>query len=204
MIALKEQSDPERPFQRFSLRALWSRRAENPPGLTGARCRGLEAEPDWKVDKILVATDFSACAAVAVARAAALARRHDGTLTILHVVDVNPPAAVTHCGNAEDLMRQLWATGVSELAQSKKTLEENHTRARTLIVEGFPVEAIVEASSGFDLLVIGEPASKPAWNFFSTRTARRIIERALCPVWVVCQESSTPNNELERKAKAAA
>jgi nucleotide-binding universal stress UspA family protein len=198
MNAIKEHLAPTRWFQRLPLCAPLSARTENPP-----QPPDLEREPGRRINCILVPTDFSACSAGAVDRAAALARHHDATLTILHVIDINPPEALTHCGPAKDLMRHLWVTGAAELSRLKKSLEGKQTRAQTLIVEGLPPEAIVESSSGFDLLVISEPRSKSAWNLFSRHIARRVIEQAECPVLVVHQEASVVGCDLESIANAA-
>src|ERR1700690_2780050 len=48
------------------------------------------------IRKILVATDFSPCSTRAVESAVALARQCGASLTLLHVIDINPPEAITH------------------------------------------------------------------------------------------------------------
>jgi nucleotide-binding universal stress UspA family protein len=203
MSALKQPPAPAQWFQRLPFRAQLSERVENSLGLKTAHPPDLETEPGGTIKRILVPTDFSPRSAEALARAASLARRHDATLTILHVIDINPSAALTHCGPAKDLMRQLWVIGASELSRLKKSLEGTHTRAQTLIVEGLPPETIVENSSGFDLLVIAEPHSKSVWKFFSRHTARRVIEQAQCPLLVVHQETHLVGRKFESKAKVA-
>jgi len=165
---------------------------------------GADAEPGRPIHRILVPTDFSASSVRAIKRAVVLARQSNATLTILHVIDINPPAAFTHCGSADDLMRQLWVTGTAELAQLKKSLEQTQVQIQTLLVEGLPHEAIVENSSGFDLLVISEPHAKSGWNFFSKHTAQRVIEQAKCPVHVVRQDTGLTGRNLRSKAKVAA
>jgi len=155
--------------------------------------------------KILVPTDFSPCSAGAIERAMALAGECDATVTLLHVVDVNSPAAFAHCGTADELMGRLWATGVSGLRRLAERLAEGQIGTKTLIVEGFPAEAIIEHSSGFDLLVIAEPRSKSAWSLFSKHTVRRVIERAQCPVEVVRQQTPRlAGRRLETQMAAAA
>jgi nucleotide-binding universal stress UspA family protein len=69
------------------------------------------------------------------------------------------------------------------------------------MVEGIPAEVIVENSSRFDLLVIGKKDRKSLWNPFSRHTARRIIDRAQCPVLLVGQEASSVASKLETPAK---
>jgi nucleotide-binding universal stress UspA family protein len=185
MKALKESPGQIRSFQRLTLPAQPSARAKLPLSRNAAQPPDVQTERSGKIKNILVPTDFSACSAEAVARAAELARQHDATLTILHVIDINPPTAPTHCGTAVELMERLWTTGISALRRLTESLAQNHTKARRRILEGLPAEAIVENSSGFDLLVIGQPRSRSSWKFFSRHTARRVIERAECPVLVV-------------------
>jgi nucleotide-binding universal stress UspA family protein len=156
------------------------------------------------IHRILVPTDFSPSSARALECAIAMPRQSDASLTILHVIDINPPAASRHFGTADDLMRQLWVRGTSEFAGLKTSLDQTQVRIQTLLVEGLPFEAIVENSCDFDLLVIYEPSFKSAWNFFSRHTARRVIEQAKCPVHVVRQETGLATLDIPSKTRVAA
>jgi nucleotide-binding universal stress UspA family protein len=187
MIARNEHSDSAQSLQRPLLGTRLSRRMEAPHTMSAAEPASTGMKPGWRIRTILVPTEFSACSVDAVARAAVLARRYDATVTIHHVIDINPPSALTHVGAAEDLMRQLWATGIAELRRLTEALAQQQTKTQTWIIEGLPAEVIIENSSGFDLLVIGEQCSKSAWHPFSRHTARRVIEGAVCPVLVVHQ-----------------
>jgi nucleotide-binding universal stress UspA family protein len=199
MIALKEQPALTRWFESLLSRAGLSGRMEKPSRRNVIQPPDRQSKPGRPVKNILVPTDFSAGSTEALAKAAALARQHDATLTILHVIDINPPAALTHSGPADKLMRQLWATGMSELRRLEASLAQNQIKTRTLIVEGLPAEAIVEKSAAFDLLAIGEERPKPAWSLFSKRTARCVIEQAECPVLVV-----HPNQRPQKQDRKAA
>lgn len=185
MKALQESPGPIRSFRRLTWPAQSPARAKLPLSRNEAQPPGVDTKRGGEINNILVPTDFSLCSAEAVVRAAELARHHNATLTILHVIDINTPASLTHCGTAEELMKELWATGIFGLGRLTKSLEPNQTETRTRILEGLPAEAIVENSSGFDLLVIGQRRSRPAWNFFSRHTARCVIAQAKCPVLVV-------------------
>ncbi|HWX22669.1 MAG TPA: universal stress protein [Candidatus Binatia bacterium] len=179
------------------------------PASADASLRLLPAEDGGReesarpIHRILVPSDFSPRSAKALERAIALARQFDATLTILHVIDINPPAAFTHSGTAEDLMKQLWVTGASELSRLEESLRKNQTKVQTLLVEGLPAEAIVENSAAFDLLVISEPRSKSTWNLFSRHTARRVVEQAECPVVVVDQTLSSRRGKQASQAQLA-
>lgn len=185
MIARNEQLDLAQSFQHRPLRARWALRTDDPSSVNVARPKRLETNLGWRIRNILVPSDFSAGSVEAVAQAAALARRCDAPLTILHVVDSSPPTARTHLGTAEELMQQLWATGTAELRRLSESLAQQQTKTETRIVEGLPAEVIIESSAGFDLLVINEERSRQSWNLFSRHTVRRVIEGAACPLLVL-------------------
>ena len=197
MILRDEQRDLAESFQRLLLGARSSRRMETPPTVNAAEPASRGTKPAWRIRTILVPTAFSTGSVEAVAQAAVLARHYDATVTILHVIDSNPPSARTHLGTAEDLMRQLWATGVAELRRLTEALAQQQTKTQTRIIEGLPAEVIIENSSSFDLLVIGEQCSKSAWHLFSRHTARRVIEGAVCPVLVVHQRTGRGRYDAE-------
>jgi nucleotide-binding universal stress UspA family protein len=196
MIARNEHSDSAQSLQRLLLGTRLSRRMEAPHTMSAAEPASTGMKPGWRIRTILVPTEFSARSLEAVARAAVLARHHDATVTILHVIDSNSPSAHAHAGTAQDLMRQLWATGIAGLRRLTESLAQEQTKVRARILEGLPAEVIIENSSGFDLLVIGEPCSKSRWNLFSRHTARRVIEGAACPVLVVHQQTDRVGPEL--------
>jgi len=196
MIARNEHPDSAQLFQRLRVGARLSRCMEAPSAVNAAEPAGMETEPGWRIRTILVPTDFSACSVEAVAQAAVLARHYDATMTILHVIDGNPPSARTHLGTAEDLMRQLWATGIAELRRLTEALAPQRSKTETRIIDGLPAEVIIENSASFDLLVISEPISKSAWHLFSRHTARRVIEGAVCPVLVVQQRMRRASPKL--------
>ena len=193
MIARNEQPDLAQSFQQRSLRAWLSRRTDNPSSVNAAEPSRMETKQDWRIRTILAPTNFSPASVDAVAQAAALARRHDAFLTILHVIDINPPSARTHVGPADELMRQLWATGKAELRRLTESLALQQTRTQARIIEGIPAEVIIENSSSFDLLAINEERSGSAWNIFSGHTVHRVVEGAACPVLVVHPRTEPEN-----------
>jgi nucleotide-binding universal stress UspA family protein len=185
MILRHKQADLAESFQQRSLRERFAGNADDSVSINVAKLPRREANRDWKIQNILAPTDFSAGSAEAVAQAAALARRYDASLTILHVIDCNPALARTHVGPAEELMKQLWAAGTAGLRQLSESLALQQVKAQTQLVEGLPAEVIIENSATFDLLVISEEHSKPAWSLFSRHTVRRVIDGAACPLLVV-------------------
>ena len=147
MIARNEQPDLAQTFQHRPLRARLSLRPDDPPSVNVATPSLTETKPGWRVRNVLAPTDFSPASVEAVAQAAALARRYDALLTILHVIDVNPPSARMHVGPAEELMRRLWATGRAELRRLEETLAQQQTRTQARIIEGLPAEEFIRRNA---------------------------------------------------------
>jgi nucleotide-binding universal stress UspA family protein len=162
--------------------------SENVVCAKGGKPVDLELEPGGRVKRILVPTDFSPCSDVAVTRAVEIALRCNAMLTILHVIDINSPAAARYSGTADALMKGLWDRGLSALCNLTKHLADSKIKNQTRVVEGLPAEAIIETSAGYDLLVIGRQHSRSPWRLFSRHTAQRVIESAKCPVLVVDHE----------------
>jgi nucleotide-binding universal stress UspA family protein len=192
MIARNEQLSLTNSFQHRSFRVRMSRRTDDSPGVSITEPSRVDAKQDWRIRDILAPTDFSPSSVEAVMQAAALARRYGALLTILHVIDINPPSARTHVGPADQLMRQQLATGRAELNRLSESLAQQQTRTQPRIIEGIPAEVIIENSSCFDLLVIDEERPGSAWSLFSEHTVQRVIEGATCPLLVV-----HPRTELE-------
>jgi nucleotide-binding universal stress UspA family protein len=202
-LVCKASFDPPGSLPRTTLNRREPKPLDNPPGSNFAEPSADDARLDWRIQHILAPTDFSPSSAEAVSRAAALAREHDATLTILHVIDVNPPSAHSHCGTADDLMRNLRTTATTELCRLAQSLKQTQTKTRTRIVEGLPAEVIVENSPGFDLVVLGERSPKSPWNLFSRHTARRVIQAAECPVLVVPRNARLLQRNPEQASLAA-
>lgn len=140
------------------------------------------------IRKILVATDFSPCSTRAVEHALALARQCGASLTLLHVIDVNPSAAFTYAGGAEALMRGLRVEAITQMTRLAGSLTPAQVEAQPMLVEGLPAEEIVEQSNRCDLLVLGMASAKRSWRPFAKHTSQGVIEAAACPVLVVGEE----------------
>jgi nucleotide-binding universal stress UspA family protein len=137
------------------------------------------------IRKILVATDFSPCSTRAVESAVALARQCGASLTLLHVIDINPPQAITYAGGAERLMRGLRVAAITQMARLAGLLTSAHVEAQPMLVEGLPAEEIVEQSNHSDLVVVGMASAKRSWRLFAKHTTQGVIAAAACPVLVV-------------------
>jgi len=191
MIALKEHSGPARSFERLPASEQPPTRTEHPLNSEVGQPPGRDTQPDRKIKNILVPTNFSANSAEAADRAAELARHHGATLTVLHVLDINSPAAWMHSGTAEGLMNGLWTEGISKLQCLVESLAGKLPSVRSCLAEGLPAEEIIHHSQNFDLVVLGEDRPKGVWSLFSRNIAHRVVEGVECPVMVVHRGEQT-------------
>lgn len=141
------------------------------------------------IRKILVTTDFSPTAAVALDPAKEFARRFDAEVILLHVIDDGVlPLYVEYVPVALDEIRR------KHEEQSRRKLEELAKEAfgegapvQCRLAEGIPHQGIIETAEEVDadMIVIATHGR----GFFSHAilgsTAERVLRRATCPVLVV-------------------
>ena len=139
--------------------------------------------------KILVPTDFSACAAEAISSAAELSRRYEASVTLVHVFE---PATLTvpdgflfyMPGQVEKLLAEYGKA----LAAAKKTAEAaGAARVEVQQLQGIAADEIVAlaAKDGFDLIVIGTHGRTGIQHALIGSIAERVVRRAPCPVLTV-------------------
>ena len=137
------------------------------------------------IQKILVATDFSADADRAVARAARLAEEHRASLEILHVVD--RPALVetqTLEGVPRDFRRGVVADARARLGQLRD-LSPGAPAIQLSVRIGAPRAEILKASAPVDLLVLGVRGANTIRDLLLGTTAERILNKARTPILIV-------------------
>jgi nucleotide-binding universal stress UspA family protein len=139
--------------------------------------------------KLLVPVDFSVHSAEAVRVAAALAKRFDAALTLVHVYD---PMVYTlpdgFVSLTQTQVNQLFEALEGQLASSKAlALEAGAPRVETAILQGFVAGEIVDrASRGeFDLIVIGTRGRTGVKHVLLGSVAERVVRLAPCPVLTV-------------------
>lgn len=136
--------------------------------------------------KILVPTDFSACAEEAARSALEVAKRFEGAITLLHVYEI--PAVLLPEGAilaASATMTDI-TRGVNEaLAAAKKQLTGVPVEAR--MIEGLPfVEVVRVAKQGdYDLIVMGTHGRTGIKHLLLGSVAERVVRTAPCPVLTV-------------------
>jgi nucleotide-binding universal stress UspA family protein len=139
--------------------------------------------------KILVATDFSPHATVALRLACDLARQSEAALCLVHAYDPLPFAlpegssiydVATLARLREDLTKHLAAVQGSVLELGVRQVE-------TKLVEGQPYREIVRAAQewGAQLIVTGTHGRTGMAHLLLGSVAERVARKAPCPVMVV-------------------
>lgn len=146
------------------------------------------------IQKILVPTDFSACAEHALTKAIDLAERFDATLHVLHVVDELDPEFYG-VDDAQNKATQIRA----------RIREEAQARLNEMVPDGEPVEINTAVSVhlsfdvaatirdyiqeyGIDLVVMGTHGHRNIERLMLGNVADKLVRHAHCPVITVNEE----------------
>lgn len=139
--------------------------------------------------KILVPTDFSSHAALAMQTAADLSRRYDASLTLVYVFE--PMASFLPDGYPMLIGPQLdplFADLERLLADAKRAAEAaGAVRVATDLLHGFAAGEICElaTSAGYDLIVMGTQGRTGLAHYLLGSVAERVVRIAPCPVLTV-------------------
>jgi nucleotide-binding universal stress UspA family protein len=146
-------------------------------------------------NKLLAATDFSASAEQAVRRAALLAKQHDATLHLMHVVPTLTwtmfgRALVEHPLVAE---KNLFLAAKERLSNLAEDCADRYGIAVQSHVDiGRPYQRIAEyvTTHGIDMAVLGPHADNPVRDVFIGSTASRFVRRGAPSAQMVCSASA--------------
>jgi len=139
---------------------------------------------------ILHATDFSPASRAAFTKAVELARRDRAPLLIAHAL--TPPVPVMGDGYMTPATWDALAEGYRKTSQKKldaivRKARAAGARARGLLLEGVPADAIVRAARArrAGMLVVGTHGRSGVARFFLGSVAGRVVAAARCPVLTV-------------------
>ncbi len=116
------------------------------------------------------------------------ARRTEATLDLAHV-----GTSAWALGTAADpevrrlLERELTRARQAEKGRLRALLDEvpAELRGEPLLLEGPPVQALVEASEDHDALLVGTHGRKGLQRFWLGSISEQLVRRAVCPVLVL-------------------
>jgi universal stress protein A len=151
--------------------------------------------------KILVATDFSPVAAIALECGRTLARRFGAEMYVIHVIEepfmvgaeFYPPEVASFRTRLVDHARR-------ELGRIASELDD--VRASTEVIVGPVARRILESASEqrADLIVMGTHGRGAVARFLIGSVAERVVRAAECPVLTVHDVAASASEERQRLA----
>lgn len=149
-----------------------------------------------KIERILLATDFSSWARRAEDYACSLASLWQAHLTIMSVLEFAPGLNPDYPVNHQYLTERMRDTS-EQLAECKRRVELRGICVSARIGTGLPSEEVVAAAlaEDSDLVVLGTRGGSGLSHVLLGSTAERVIRTASCPVLAVhltATEGSTP------------
>ncbi|MDF0642533.1 MAG: universal stress protein [Nitrospira sp.] len=153
-----------------------------------------------RIERILLATDFSSWARRAEDYACSLASLWNARLTIMSVLELVPGMNPDYPVNHQYLTERMRETS-EQLAECKRRIEFREIFVSARIGTGLPSEEVVAAAlaEDSDLVVLGTRGRSGLAHVLLGSTAERVIRTAPCPVLAVhltATESSTPRPEI--------
>jgi nucleotide-binding universal stress UspA family protein len=149
------------------------------------------------IRKILVPTDFSTCSDKALAYALLLRDAFGATIELLHVWEVpqgigveSMPFVAMQGGDRMSLMDYVRSEAEKSLADKVAELKNRGVEVSSRLVPGYAPSAIVEASKGSDLIVIGSHGRGAVMHFLLGSVAEKVVHKAKVPVLIVRSEEA--------------
>jgi nucleotide-binding universal stress UspA family protein len=143
-----------------------------------------------KARRILHPSDFSRASAAAFRQAIAMAKADRAELLLAHVVVF--PTQIVGDGYLspmvyDDLTRSMRAEGQKQLDKLVTKARTRGVRARSLLLEGVPADAINRAARAkrADVIVLGTHGRTGLARLFMGSVAERVVGGAPCPVLTV-------------------
>jgi len=141
---------------------------------------------------ILIPTDFSEYSDKAFQQAIDIAKAHNSTICLLHVIDIIRQCVIDYCPEKETINKfEDKNMGVSSMDQLTKQIEKfpeaKPLSITTAVRKGLPYEEILkeQAERKIDLIVISSHGTKELPHNFVGRVAEKVIKKAKCTVLLV-------------------
>jgi nucleotide-binding universal stress UspA family protein len=134
--------------------------------------------------RILVPVDGSACSDEAVRQAVAIARAMDSSIVFLHVMDTfrARKEGVVNLAEAREILN---GPGQELVNGAQKTAADAGVLATGQLVEGFPVDEIVQRATDFDLVVMGSTGKGILKRLLVGSVTEGVLHRCARPVLIV-------------------
>jgi nucleotide-binding universal stress UspA family protein len=145
----------------------------------------------FKLKRILVPIDYSACSKKALRYAIPLARQFSASLTLLHVVQASYPVGGEFATMDYTLCeKELCDLTEKQLAVMAREEIPDDVPAAALVRKGYPVQQIIDAARDLeiDLIILSTHGHTGLKHVFLGSTAENVVRRAPCPVLVVREQ----------------
>ena len=145
-------------------------------------------------NRILLATDFSACATAALLYAAALTRLSHATLQLLHVIDTRV-TALSHWTDIFHGPEIFAARAVQETAALQELLAHPALAGLPMeqcVRQGHPADSIIDLAANVDLVVMGGQGTSPASERAIGKVAQQVAHGSPAPVLLVPASCRVP------------
>lgn len=141
--------------------------------------------PKGEVNRILVPTDFSPGAELALKRAIAVARLYGASIWLLHVI--TPSAFAGLAGIVPGALSEMQTAGETSILELAASVRMQNLECACLVREGVLDEQVraVIAESSIDLLVLATKAGTGLHGYALGATAERILRKTIVPVITV-------------------
>lgn len=145
-------------------------------------------------NRILLATDFSACASAALLYAAVLTRLSHATLQLLHVIDTR----VTVLSHWTDIFHgpEVFATRTEQETAALQELLAHPALAglpvEQCVRQGHPADSIIDLAANVDLVVMGGQGTTPASESAIGKVAQQVAHGSPAPVLLVPASAKVP------------
>lgn len=156
----------------------------------------LAARPPFRMKKILVPVDFSACSQKALQFALPFAEEFGAQIILLHVVEpvFVPESMMMTAPELPELGATLVTTAREKLARLGEQAVPAGIKVHTIVRVGRPYQEIIDAArtEDADLIVIATHGYTGLKHVFLGSTAERVVRHSPCPVLTVRQPESKP------------
>lgn len=149
----------------------------------------------WPPRLIVAAVDFEPASARAVGMAGVIAAASGAVLRVVHAERLAAPPyfTVDQMARLEDERREATAEATAELQRFVRDLTP--WPAAIVVVDGPPVDAVLETASGADLIVLGTHGRRGPSRWWLGSVAERVVRGADVPV-LVTRADTLPRSEL--------
>lgn len=149
---------------------------------------------DFDIKKIVLPTDFSETAYVAINHAVDLAKRFGAEIILLHVLERGAYSGIIAPDKTTEY--EELAAAQEKLQEDAHKLEQEHGLSISQEVgNGLIYEAIVKTTRevGADLVVMGTHGTSGWAEFFVGSNAFKVVTQSPCPVLSIQGEATNPN-----------